>query len=1155
MSLPQPPEGILDQSVRYNGLVGWTKTPKNPGLWGVLKARLTGIPNEYGNYSSYVNISEADADKIIQNMKRDPRGYPTMDQTSGSPVDWMDRQRRYQEWLVEAYLNFNPNSNDMPVELEIINVEPKEEDDPVVVKIEAPLDPPRKRRRIRLKRIPNTIKKSALFKSDVASRMAAAFDKRLDDLIDVIKRPPTTSSTNVKPEPQKKETLYRKKYRYNYKSSSKSASTFNQYLYNKVGSAFSLAAQARREAAEAGAPKQRAGFFVTKALTSEFGGDFLRRTRGTFSQDPKDYQDPALSKGERFRSLISPYLEAPKVQQLSLDLDSATPKEVLEVRQTGLSATIKPVVKNLSQSYKNLFDKINSVSIAKNITSNKKKEGSNILESLADQMIDLLDSVKKSVSTKKKIVKTKQLSLNLTAEIAREEKSLLQERALENSQDNNSLYSATKAKHGNFSLWGMISSLFKGNKKGGDDDDDGPSGGGGGGLFDIIDFADDIFDRRRGGSRRDRSRRTGRYSGGSPRIPDAPGGGKPNLASRFKNFIGGKTGRNILGAGALIAGGGLLTSALGDMGSGIAGAGKGILDIGTGALGFFTNNPIANRIAIASTKFGGRMIPGAGAALSGVEAADRASRGDSVGAWLAGLGGASGAAAVATAPAAATGWGAAVPLVAEATSMVSDIGLFGYDIFNALTGRNFSEPKKKMSEGGVMIGEAGPELVANNSMLSSLASGNVASPNLSQLGIILGVTSQVVEQAGPAAGAVRPYIENEISPLKKIFGSPVFALTTSIGKGISNIRKPKPEDDMLLVLMKALLNFIGGREIDDPEVPTTPPPMGQGTDFWTLAAIASMEDGRAQGQADVAQSVYNRVADGGYGATVYDVLTADGQYQPAYNNRSPESGINPLFKSITDLESAAAAVKDGTKRIHGRDITIEQAREQVQKAAEAIQNPTLQQNAAAFVQGRTDFTQSGGGGSDEVRRPEGGNTFYWQYGTGKMRGQAAAPIPTMNSAAPPSPTGDAPTVRAVGDSLAEGVAQNSGGRIQDNATQGLSPSAVNTSLRSAGISRANTDKVVLSTGLANNPNQRDSALQQFQFLQSAGINYVVLPLSTQQNTDILRRTGKDTNKWLRQVVPTKGGTVASDYNAGASDRVHPTAATYKQMGDAIRSVN
>jgi hypothetical protein len=73
-------------------------------LWGTLKARLTGRPNEYGDYTSYVNISEADADRLIENMKKDPRGYPQLDQSSGTPSQWMDRQRIYQEWLVEEYL-------------------------------------------------------------------------------------------------------------------------------------------------------------------------------------------------------------------------------------------------------------------------------------------------------------------------------------------------------------------------------------------------------------------------------------------------------------------------------------------------------------------------------------------------------------------------------------------------------------------------------------------------------------------------------------------------------------------------------------------------------------------------------------------------------------------------------------------------------------------------------------------------------------------------------------------------------------------------------------------------------------------------------------------------------------------------------------------
>ena len=101
MYLPQPPEGVLDPQIP------WSRINPNSRLWVILKARLTGRPQQGENYSSYVNISEADADRLIANMKKDPRGYPSLDQSSGTPVQWMERQRLYQEWLVEAYLE-NP---------------------------------------------------------------------------------------------------------------------------------------------------------------------------------------------------------------------------------------------------------------------------------------------------------------------------------------------------------------------------------------------------------------------------------------------------------------------------------------------------------------------------------------------------------------------------------------------------------------------------------------------------------------------------------------------------------------------------------------------------------------------------------------------------------------------------------------------------------------------------------------------------------------------------------------------------------------------------------------------------------------------------------------------------------------------------------------
>jgi len=98
INLPQPPEGILDPQVP------WSYLRPESRVWNILKARLTGRPQQGENYSSYVNISEADADRLIANMKKDPRGYPSLDQSSGTPIQLMERHRLYQEWLVEEYL-------------------------------------------------------------------------------------------------------------------------------------------------------------------------------------------------------------------------------------------------------------------------------------------------------------------------------------------------------------------------------------------------------------------------------------------------------------------------------------------------------------------------------------------------------------------------------------------------------------------------------------------------------------------------------------------------------------------------------------------------------------------------------------------------------------------------------------------------------------------------------------------------------------------------------------------------------------------------------------------------------------------------------------------------------------------------------------------
>ena len=115
MRLPEPPEGILDPQIPWSYV-----RPQSP-LWNTLKARLTGRPTNGEHYSSYVSISEADADRLIENLKKDPRGYPSLDQTSGTPIQWMERQQKYQEWLVEEYLEnpFREETNKKIEEAEI----------------------------------------------------------------------------------------------------------------------------------------------------------------------------------------------------------------------------------------------------------------------------------------------------------------------------------------------------------------------------------------------------------------------------------------------------------------------------------------------------------------------------------------------------------------------------------------------------------------------------------------------------------------------------------------------------------------------------------------------------------------------------------------------------------------------------------------------------------------------------------------------------------------------------------------------------------------------------------------------------------------------------------------------------------------------------
>ena len=131
-------------------------------------------------------------------------------------------------------------------------------------------------------------------------------------------------------------------------------------------------------------------------------------------------------------------------------------------------------------------------------------------------------------------------------------------------------------------------------------------------------------------------------------------------------------------------------------------------------------------------------------------------------------------------------------------------------------------------------------------------------------------------------------------------------------------------------------------------------------DRWTSAAIAAKEAGvnQPQGQADVIQSIYNRVGSPAYGCNgVADCVNKPGQYEPTFNNRSG-------WQNINSPESAA--------RVTGLPIN------DITRVDQNINNPTLQQNAADHVGCFTDFqgmSQKPYKQAGDVDRGDGHNFF------------------------------------------------------------------------------------------------------------------------------------------------------------------------------------
>ncbi len=211
-------------------------------------------------------------------------------------------------------------------------------------------------------------------------------------------------------------------------------------------------------------------------------------------------------------------------------------------------------------------------------------------------------------------------------------------------------------------------------------------------------------------------------------------------------------------------------------------------------------------------------------------------------------------------------------------------------------------------------------------------------------------------------------------------------------------------DEALSVLLQPFKDIpeIGSIQPDEKPETTPPPsaPSGGNADFWTLVAITSLEDSDPQGRADVAQSIYNRVASGVFpgGRNMRNVILAGngGQYQPV------ERAVKE-FKQIKDRETAIIAVMSAEK------ISRKSAEKFIDDTASAISNPTLQKNAASWVENRTDFLGKGlyptNPSTTSLRRRNSNDNIFGTFvGPGSQaegrKNKGPSPIPNFGSNQP-----------------------------------------------------------------------------------------------------------------------------------------------------------
>jgi hypothetical protein len=537
---------------------------------------------------------------------------------------------------------------------------------------------------------------------ELIDRMGKGFDENLlDPLVDSIVNEPE------KPLPSENKVKAKEiKYKVIEVAPTGQGEDLASFFGAKIGESFSMAAKARR--ADKGLEKKPA-FFLKKALTNQFGGDLVNRTKGYLSGSPDDTQDPALSRSQRFTASVQPFMGE----------QGPLPAPVQGPERTGIRGAFDKVAEQFDQLIALKKNKAEQSKVANEIQQVEVKEAT-------EEITENNELKKKSTEIQKDFIAfnreqqgdTEILEVETTAE---ERDPMADLQAYDNTR--------------------------------GDDDEDEEEDDdrdGGNKFTDFLDFGLDLLD---GGSYFGKSASVGRRGAG-------------RVVQRTALRLGG---RKLAQRGLVKGAQSVVSRAAGAISS-------------RAVLGFL--RPIFKRIPIV-----GGLIDFVVSLAMGEPLGRAAAK--AIGATLGGA------------------LGTLIPIPGVGTIAGGIVGdLVGGSIYDAVTGGGSGiaatagtekappsvdpaseEPPEKLASGGVMAGEAGPEAVFSLSstegrkVVDEVSS--VQNTSMSALPFILGITQNVTSLiSGPA----KPYIQQEIGTLERLFGIAKFNVSEVVGKGIDAVK-------------------------------------------------------------------------------------------------------------------------------------------------------------------------------------------------------------------------------------------------------------------------------------------------------------------------------------------------------------------------------